>query len=54
VKICYNAGIQIVKEGYVNLEDMASISDPGVSLSTFQIRSDMFWESMEGKEKFLN
>ena len=53
LETCYNAGIQIVKEGYVNLEDMESVSDPGVSLSTFQSQSDMFWESMDGKEAFL-
>jgi len=53
LETCYKAGIQIVKEGYVNLEDMTSVSDPGVSLTTFQSQSDMFWESMEGKEAFL-
>jgi len=53
LETCYKAGVQIVKEGYVNLEDMVSVSDPGVSLSTFQSQSDMFWESMDGKEAFL-
>jgi len=53
LETCYNTGIQIVEEGYIDIEDMASVSDPGVSLSTFQSQLDMFWESMEGKEAFL-
>jgi len=53
LEICYNAGIQIVKDGYINIDDMTSVSDPGVSLSTFQRQSDLFWESMDGKESFL-
>ena len=54
LETCYKAGIQIVKEGYVNLEDMVSVSDPGVSLSTFQSQSDLFWESMDGKKAYLS
>ncbi len=52
-KACYNAGMQIVKEGKVDTSYMQSVSDTGVSKATFQNQADNFWETLDGKKAYL-
>jgi putative sterol carrier protein len=50
---CYNAGVQVVKEGKIDYQHMADVSNPGISHKTFQSQADAFWESMDGKKAYL-
>ncbi len=50
---CYKAGMQIIKEGTVDISYMQSVTDPGTPKTTFQNQADNFWESLDGKKAYL-
>ena len=50
---CYEAGKQIVNEGFISNEHMDLVQNPGVSKETFRNQADMFWGSLDGKKTFL-
>ncbi|MCW3806914.1 NAD(P)H-dependent oxidoreductase [Plebeiibacterium marinum] len=53
-EICYQAGIQIIKEGYINKKSMLEIQKPMVSKETFHHQANVFWEIMENKQTYFN
>jgi len=50
---CKKAGEQIVKEGKISKEYMQLVSFPGVSKERFQSQADSFWETLDGKKRYL-
>lgn len=50
---CFEAGVQIIKEGKIDYKYMSSVSNPRVSHRTFQNQADSFWESLDGKKSYL-
>ena len=50
---CCQAGMQIIKEGKVDISYMETVADPGSSKKTFQNQADNFWESLDGKKAYL-
>ncbi len=50
---CQKAGEQIVKEGKISKEYMQLVSFPGVSKERFQSQADSFWETLDGKKRYL-
>jgi len=50
---CQKAGEQVVKEGRINKEYMQLVSFPGVSSTKFQKQADSFWETLDGKKRYL-
>ncbi len=50
---CQKAGEQVVKEGKIDKEFMQLVSFPGVSRGKFQRQADGFWETLDGKARYL-
>jgi len=50
---CQKAGEQVVREGRINKEFMQLVSFPGVSRKKFQRQADGFWETLDGKARYL-
>jgi len=50
---CKKAGEQVVKEGKISKEYMQLVSHPGVSKERFQSQADSFWETLDGKKRYL-
>ncbi len=51
--VCSKAGKQVVEEGRIDQELMLAVQDPAISKETFQMQADLFWESLDGKERYL-
>jgi multimeric flavodoxin WrbA/putative sterol carrier protein len=51
--ICFKAGKQVVEEGKIDKDLMFALQDPTISKETFQMQSDNFWETLDGKERYL-
>ena len=50
---CFNAGVQIVKEGKIDYQYMANVSNPKVDNRTFQNQANSFWATLDGKKSYL-
>jgi len=50
---CQKAGEQVIKEGKISKEYMQLVSFPGVSKKRFQSQADFFWETLDGKKRYL-
>ena len=50
---CQKAGEQVVKEGKIDKEFMQLVSFSGVSRKKFQRQADGFWETLDGKARYL-
>ncbi len=53
-KACYDAGKQIVEEGFISQELMDIPSTLNVSKDVFKSQADMFWSTMDGKKAYLS
>ena len=51
--VCQKAGEQVVKEGKIDKEFMQLVSFPGISREKFQRQADGFWETLDGKARYL-
>jgi len=51
--VCQKAGEQVVKEGKIDKEFMQLVSFPGVSKKRFQHQAYGFWETLDGKARYL-
>jgi multimeric flavodoxin WrbA/putative sterol carrier protein len=52
-KACYDAGVQVVKEGKINTSHMYKVRKPWVSKNTFQRQANTFWKSLDGKKAYI-
>jgi len=50
---CRNAGVQIVREGKIDIAFMETVSNVEMSKKKFQEQADYFWESLDGKASYL-
>ncbi|MDM8565141.1 flavodoxin family protein [Candidatus Halobeggiatoa sp. HSG11] len=50
---CFNAGSDVVTKGKIAKEYMQIVSFPGVTRTKFQKQADYFWETLDGKGKYL-
>lgn len=50
---CQKAGEQVVREGRIDKEFMQLVSFPGVTKKRFQHQADGFWETLDGKARYL-
>ncbi len=50
---CCKAGKQVVSMGHIDQELMLEVQDPTISKESFQMQADLFWASMDGKERYL-
>ncbi len=50
---CFNAGKQVVEEGFISQEFMDVPSVVGTDKETFNTQADMFWSTMDGKKSYL-
>ncbi len=50
---CFNAGVQVVNDGYIDYQYMANVSNPKVNNKTFQNQADNFWANLDGKKSYL-
>ena len=50
---CFDAGVQVVKEGKIDYKYMSAISNPKVDNKTFQKQADTFWANLDGKKSYL-
>jgi len=50
---CYNAGKDVVEKGRIDKKYMQTVSFPGVSRTRFQKQADYFWETLDGKARYL-
>ena len=46
---CFNAGVQVIKEGRIDVKFMTEISRQGISQKEFQWQANNFWEMFQGK-----
>ncbi len=51
--VCFKAGKQLVEEGKIDKDLMLAVQDPTISKETFQMQADTFWETLDGKERYL-
>jgi len=52
--VCIKAGKQIVEQGKIDQDLMLAVQDSTVSKETFQMQADNFWESMDGKKRYIS
>ncbi len=50
---CYNAGKDAVIKGKVSKSNMQTVSFPGVTRKRFQRQADYFWETLDGKARYM-
>ncbi len=50
---CYNAGVQIVKQGKIDIEFMQAVSSIEITQKQFQEQANYAWESLDGKKSYL-
>ena len=50
---CFNAGVQVVKEGKIDYQYMANVSNPKVDNKTFQNQANSFWAILDNKKSYL-
>ena len=49
---CFEAGVQAVEQGKINLSFMQSVADSGVSIEEFHTQANTFWKTVDGKKHF--
>ena len=52
-EVCYKAGKEIVEKGIIDKKYMQAVSFPGVTRTRFQKQADYFWETLDGKARYL-
>ncbi len=52
--VCIKAGKQIVEQGKIDQDLMLAVQDSTVPKETFQMQADNFWESMDGKKRYMS
>ena len=52
-RACFNAGKDVVEKGRIDKKYMQEVSFPGVSRTRFQKQSNYFWETLDGKARYL-
>jgi len=50
---CYNAGVQIVKQGKIDKEFMQAVSMAEITQEKFQKQANYAWEALDGKASYL-
>ena len=52
-KACFNAGVEVVRDGKIDYKYMSTVSNPRVDNKTFQSQADSFWANLDGKKSYL-
>lgn len=50
---CFNAGKDVVEKGRIDKQYMQAVSSPGVTRTRFQKQADYFWDTLDGKGRYL-
>ena len=50
---CQKAGEQVVNKGKIDKKYMQLVSYPGTTKARFQTQADLFWETLDGKARYL-